>query len=240
MPIDVLAVCAHPDDAELTCAGLLLRAKAGGASIGVCDLTRGEAGTRGTAAERAAEAVAATAVLGLDVRVNLGLPDGALTCTLENRIRLVELLREHRPRLLIAPYWEDHHPDHSNTSLLAKEAWWFAGVAKHPGSGTPHRPEAMLHYMSRYQFLPSLVVDISAHWEQKRQAAACYRSQLHDPDRDEPETAISSPDYLEAWEGRHRYYGTLIGVGYGEPYLMRGPVPVGNPMSLVFGRRAIL
>lgn len=240
MALDVLAVCAHPDDAELTCAGLLLRAKAGGAAIGVCDLTRGEAGTRGTAAERDREAAAASAVLGLDERVNLEIPDGAVTCTLANRVRLIEVIRAHRPRLLIAPYWEDHHPDHANASHLAKEAWWFAGVGKHPGGGAPHRPEAMLHYMSRYQFRPSLVVDISDHWERKRQAAACYRSQLHDPQRGEPETAISSPGYLEAWEGRHRYYGSLIGVDYGEPYLMRGPVPIGDPMALAFGRRAML
>ena len=240
MAIDVLAVCAHPDDAELACAGLLLSAKAAGATIGVCDLTRGEAGTRGSATDRADEAIAASAVLGLDARINLELPDGALTCTLENRVRLVEVLREHRPRLLIAPYWEDHHPDHSNTSLLAKEAWWFAGVAKHPGIGNPHRPEAMLHYMSRYQFRPSLIVDISEYWNQKRQAATCYRSQLHDPERHEPDTTISSPGYLATWEGRHRYYGSLIGVDYGEPYLMRGPVPVQDPMALVFGRQAVL
>ena len=98
----------------------------------------------------------------------------------------------------------------------------------------------MLHYMGRYQFRPSLVVDISEHWERKRQAAACYRSQLHDPARGEPDTAISSAGFMDAWEGRHRYYGSLIGVDYGEPYLMRGPVPIGDPLALAFGRRAML
>ena len=240
MALDVLAFCAHPDDAELNCAGLLLRAKSSGASIGVCDLTHGEAGTRGTAAERDREATEAALVLGLDERINLDLPDGAVTCTLENRIKLIEVIRAHRPRLIIAPYWEDHHPDHTNTSLLSQEAWWFAGVGKHAGIGSPHRPESILHYMARYQFRPSLVVDISDHWQRKRKAVACYRSQLYDPTRGEPETAISADSFLDAWEGRNRYYGSLIGVEYGEPYLMRGPVPVEDPMTLTFGRRAVL
>ena len=158
MAVDVLAVCAHPDDAELGCAGLLLRCKAAGARVGVVDLTRGELGTRGNAKLRDEERSRATAILGLDVRLDLDLPDGFVERTVEYRTRLVEVIRNERPRMLVGPYWEDHHPDHVNTSLLMKDAWWFAGVAKHPGGPVAHRPEAMLFQLSRYVARPSLIV----------------------------------------------------------------------------------
>ena len=248
MAIDVLAVCAHPDDAELGCAGLLLRCKAAGARVGVVDLTRGELGSRGNAALRNEERTRATAILGLDVRLDLDLPDGFVERTVEYRTRLVEVIRSERPRMLVGPYWEDHHPDHINTSLLMKDAWWFAGVAKHPGGPSPHRPEAMLFQLSRYVARPSLIVDISEQFATKARAVACYASQLHrppaadaPPDADEePETYLSRSDFLAAWEGRHRYYGRMIGAEFGEAYLMRNPVPITDPMTLLAGRPGVM
>ena len=248
MGVDVLAVCAHPDDAELACAGLLLRCQAAGARVGVVDLTRGELGSRGTPELRAAERACATAILGLDVRLDLDLPDGFVEHTVECRTRLVEVIRAEQPRMLVGPYWEDHHPDHVNTSLLMKDAWWFAGVAKHPGGPSAHRPEAMLFYPSRYAQRPSLIVDISDHFATKARAVECYASQLHrQPPADtppdgpaQPETYLSRPDFLAAWEGRHRYYGRMIGATFGEAYVMRNPVPVTNPMTLLAGRPGVL
>ena len=248
MAIDVLAVCAHPDDAELGCAGLLLRCKAGGARVGVVDLTRGELGSRGNAALRNEERTRATAILGLDVRLDLDLPDGFVERTVEYRTRLVEVIRSEQPRMLVGPYWEDHHPDHVNTSLLMKDAWWFAGVAKHPGGPSAHRPEAMLFQLSRYVARPSLIVDISEQFTTKARAVACYASQLHPvgaadaaPAADaEPETFLSRSDFLAAWEGRHRYYGRMIGAEFGEAYLMRNPVPITDPMSLLAGRPGVM
>ena len=248
MAIDVLAVCAHPDDAELGCAGLLLSCKAAGARVGVVDLTRGELGSRGNAALRNEERTRATAILGLDVRLDLDLPDGFVERTVEHRTRLVEVIRSERPRLLVGPYWEDHHPDHVNTSLLMKDAWWFAGVAKHPGGPSAHRPEAMLFQLSRYVARPSLIVDISEQFATKARAVACYASQLHrpaaaegPPDADgEPETYLSRSDFLAAWEGRHRYYGRMIGAEFGEAYLMRNPVPITDPMTLLAGRPGVM
>ena len=248
MAVDVLAVCAHPDDAELGCAGLLLRCKAAGARVGVVDLTRGELGSRGNAALRNEERARATAILGLDVRLDLDLPDGFVERSVEYRTRLVEVIRSERPRMLVGPYWEDHHPDHVNTSLLMKDAWWFAGVAKHPGGPSPHRPEAMLFQLSRYVARPSLIVDISEQFATKARAVACYASQLHrsatadaPPDADgEPETYLSRSDFLAAWEGRHRYYGRMIGAEFGEAYLMRNPVPITDPMSLLAGRPGVM
>ena len=248
MAVDVLAVCAHPDDAELGCAGLLLRCKAAGARVGVVDLTRGELGSRGNAALRHEERARATAILGLDVRLDLDLPDGFVERTAEYRTRLVEVIRSEQPRMLVGPYWEDHHPDHVNTSLLMKDAWWFAGVAKHPGGPAAHRPEAMLFQLSRYVARPSLIVDISEQFATKARAVACYASQLHRPvsadaaaDADaEPETYLSRSDFLAAWEGRHRYYGRMIGAEFGEAYLMRNPVPITDPMTLLAGRPGVM
>ncbi len=248
MAVDVLAVCAHPDDAELGCAGLLLRCKAAGARVGVVDLTRGELGSRGNAALRNEERARATAILGMDVRLDLDLPDGFVERSVEYRTRLVEVIRSERPRMLVGPYWEDHHPDHVATSLLMKDAWWFAGVAKHPGGPSPHRPEAMLFQLSRYVARPSLIVDISEQFATKARAVTCYASQLHrpaaadaPPDADgEPETYLSRSDFLAAWEGRHRYYGRMIGAEFGEAYLMRNPVPITDPMTLLAGRPGVM
>ena len=248
MAVDVLAVCAHPDDAELGCAGLLLRCKAAGARVGVVDLTRGELGSRGNAALRNEERARATAILGLDVRLDLDLPDGFVERTAEYRTWLVEVIRSEQPRMLVGPYWEDHHPDHVNTSLLMKDAWWFAGVAKHPGGSSAHRPEAMLFQLSRYVARPSLIVDISEQFATKARAVACYASQLHRPAAAdappaadaEPETYLSRSDFLAAWEGRHRYYGRMIGAEFGEAYLMRNPVPITDPMTLLAGRPGVM
>lgn len=248
MAVDVLAVCAHPDDAELGCAGLLLRCRAAGARVGVVDLTRGELGSRGNAALRSEERARASAILGLDVRLDLDLPDGFVERTVEYRTRLVEVIRRERPRMLVGPYWEDHHPDHVNTSLLMKDAWWFAGVAKHPGGAPAHRPEAMLFQLSRYAARPSLIVDISGQFAVKARAVACYASQLHrpapadaPPGADaEPETYLSRSDFLAAWEGRHRYYGRMIGAEFGEAYLLRNPVPISDPMTLLAGRPGVM
>ena len=207
--------------------------------MGVVDLTRGEMGSRGTAEQRIRESEQASRILGLDKRVNLELPDGGLEQTLSLRTRLVEILRELRPRLVIAPYWENHHPDHAATSLLVKDAWWFAGVRKHPGAGDAFRPEILVFSTGRYRFQPSFILDITDEWETKRAAVAAYASQLHDPDSDEPQISTSSPDFLDALEGRHRYFGSLIGVPYGEPYLMRSPVPITDPLHLITGDRGV-
>ena len=252
MAVDVLAVCAHPDDAELACAGLLLRCQAQGARVGVVDLTRGELGTRGTPELRRQERARATAILGLDVRLDLDLPDGFVAHTVEYRTRLVEVIRAEQPRMVVGPYWEDHHPDHVNTSLLLKDAWWFAGIAKHPGGGAAHRPEAMLFYLSRYTLRPSLIVDISDQFATKARAAACYASQLHrTPAASAPGAAgpaapgeratyLSSPDFLAAWEARHRFWGGMIGATFGEAYLMRTPVPVTDPLTLLADRPGVM
>ena len=238
--VDVLAICPHPDDAELGCAGLLLSAQERGGRIGVVDLSSGELGSRGTPETRAQESRRASEIMRLDVRINLGMPDGAIEATIAARTELVSVIRRLKPRIVVAPYWEDHHPDHSATSELAKAAWWYAGVTKHPGEGPPHRPERLLHYLGRFRFAPSLIVDVTSVFDRKRQAALCYASQIDATSVAGPETFLSRPDFLESWEGKHRYLGSLIGAEYGEGYLMRQPVPVFDPLTLAGDRRAVI
>ena len=228
MSLDILAVAAHPDDAELGCGGSLLLAARTGLSAAVADLSAGEMSSRGTVARREAEAENATRILGLRERRNLGLPDAKIG---ENSgdsrsalIRLIQLIRETRPHIVLAPYWEDRHPDHEATGRLVKEACFFAGVAK-VGDGEPFRPNRLFHYMLSYPFTPAFVLDISDVWEQKREAIESYQSQFQ-PSDDGIRTAISGPGFLKLMEARAIWFGAMIGVAYGEPYYMSGPVPV--------------
>lgn len=242
MIVDVLAISPHPDDAELNCSGLLLQAKANGARIGVLDLTRGELGSRGTSEQRMREAEAARDVLGLDVRANLGLPDGFVRVDDSSLLALVGVLRAYRPRLVAAPHWDDHHPDHVAASALVRQAAFLAGLAKHPASGTPHRPEQVLYYLDRVSVQPDLVIDVSAVMDVKERALRCYAGQLFSAEDEDLgiSTALSRPDFLSAWRSRHVHFGSLIGVDHGEAYVLRSPVPMRNPLDLCWGRRGMV
>lgn len=247
--LDILAICAHPDDAELHCSGLLLMARQHGARIGVIDLTRGEAASRGTPELRQQEAAAAAAVLGLSLRENLGWPDARLASRAtvptapeqsDYLTTLITLLRRHRPRMVLTSHWDDHHPDHAACSMLVQQACYLAGIGNYPASGQPHRPEQVLYYLDRLGHRPDLVQDISTVFAQKLVAVQCYASQLHNPHGQQIVTPLASPDYLTQWQGRQQYYGSLIGVPYGEAYVLRQPVPLANPLHLLWGRQGIV
>ncbi len=240
MILDILAVCPHPDDAELHCAGLLMQARAGGASIGVLDLSRGELGSRGDAAGRARETQAATALLELTYRDNLGLPDGFLQSDRATVNRLVIAIRALRPRLIVAPHWDDHHPDHAATSQAVREAAFLSGLAKYPVDGAPHRPEQVLYYLDRVSMEPDVVVDVGATMAVKEQAVRCYAGQLHAPDGAGFQTLLSRQNFIERWRARHLHFGSLIGVDFGEAYVLRSPVPIRDPMTLCWGRRGMV
>src|SRR3954470_3603565 len=180
-PLDYLVLATHPDDAELGAGGTLLLLKAQGARVGVLDLTDGEPTPLGSPEIRRRETEAATAVLGLDWRGNLGLPNRRLVADLDARARLAGVLREVRPRVLFAPYWEDAHPDHVSASALVDAARFWAKLSKTDLPGEPHYPQRIFYYFSihlRVHPRPSLVLDVSPHLETKMQALACYRSQL--------------------------------------------------------------
>ncbi len=233
MQTDVLAFGPHPDDVELFCGGLLLKLKKQGYRAAIVDMTRGESGTRGTVETRAAEAEAAAAILGVESRINLGIPDGAISESEEQKIKVVEVLRRLRPRIVLAPYGEDRHPDHMHASRLVSEAAFFSGVARwHPGLA-PWRPELVIHYFMHRVETPSLIVDISAEMADKLKAVRAHKSQFYDPDSGEPETYISSPAFLESVKTRAAYFGFKIGVEYGEPFFVKSPLRIDNIMTLI-------
>jgi bacillithiol biosynthesis deacetylase BshB1 len=232
--LDCLLIAAHPDDGEISAGGTLLRMARAGRSIGIVDLTRGEMGTRGSEAERTLEAAAATEKLGLAVRHNLELPDSRVIVTVEAREALADLIRLHRPQILMAHHTEDLHPDHAAAGTLARQAWYFAGLARlgDPAGPPAHRPAHIFHFMSHDRFEPTVVVDIGPVWEEKLELVRCFASQLRPANADDNgEHFLFGADILERVETKARYWGERIGVRYGEPLLHRGPLPAGDLLS---------
>ena len=231
-PSDIVAFTAHPDDMELNCGGTLALAAKQGWKACAVDFTRGELSTRGDPETRATEAEAAAKALGLTCRVNLGFPDGHLNDTDDCRKAVVRLLRSLRPRVVIAPPLQDHHPDHIAVGALLSRCFYLAGVAKYLPSEEPWQPNGLLHYLGSRAAIPSLVVDITSVFAVRREAILCYRSQFYREGSAERPTRISHPDFLPAIEGRSRAFGALIGVAFGEAYTVEEPVPVQDLVSL--------
>lgn len=217
---DVLAIAAHRDDVEQTCGGTLLRMAARGLRTAILDLTRGEAGTRGTSEDRAREAAEAAKLLGVSRREALDLPDGAIENTLENRKKIVRVLREIRPRVVILPYWQARHPDHAIVATLGYEACFLSGLAKVETGAPPHRPFKIVYASLYADVRPSFVVDITPFIEQRHNALMAYKSQYANQAAGNtlfvPEEEIRERTFAEA-----RHYGLLAGVKYGEPFVQK-------------------
>ena len=240
-PLDILAIAAHRDDVEQTCGGTLLKAAQRGQHTGILDLTQGEMGTRGTTDDRAHEAEEGARILGVSWRRALDIPDGRVENTWENRLRVASVIRETRPRVVVLPYWKARHPDHYTTSLLGYEACFLAGLAKLGirGQGSevsksedgdplpPHRPFKIvyatlhiLHTSYYYDDRPSFVVDISQQFEAKLAAIFAYKSQFGD--QEEGKHVFPAHDAIRSSiEAMARFYGTLGGVRYAEPFLQK-------------------
>lgn len=232
--IDLLAIGAHPDDVEIACGGSVRTVTRGGGAAAIVDLTRGEAATRGTTEERLREAAAAAVVLGVAARDNLGLPDGALQDDDASRRRLAAAIRRHRPRILVAPYPEDDHPDHAAAGRLAVAANFLAGVGGYDVDGKRHRADVVLFYMMHRRFEPTLVVDVSAVYEERSAALACYRSQLHGVEiAPGLETNVGAPDFAVRVRARHRFFGEAIGVEFGEPFAAVAPPGLSDIRALL-------
>lgn len=234
-PVDLLAVGAHPDDVEMGCGGVLLLAAAEGRRTGIVDLTDGEASTRGTPEIRAQERDRATELLGVAIRQRLGLVDGTVGTEPDHRLALVGAIRELQPRVVVAPYPEDRHPDHAAAGRLAREACFLAGVGR-IGDGDPHRPARLYHFMAHQPFTPSVVVDVSSVWDQKMSAVRAYHSQFGDDA--EPATQIGGPRFLKLLEARASIHGAMIGVDRGEPFHQPGPVALTSLPGLDPAERA--
>ena len=217
---DVLAIAAHRDDVEQSCGGTLLRMKSMGVRTAILDLTQGEAGTRGSAEDRAAEAAAAARILGVEWREALDIPDGHVENTRENRLKIVEALRRVRPRVVILPYWTGRHPDHYTTSTVGYEACFLSGLAKIDTGAQPHRPFKIIYASLYADVRPSFVVDITQFIEDRHRALMAYQSQYANQDAGRglfvPEEEIRERTFSEA-----RHYGLLGGVRYAEPFVQK-------------------
>lgn len=224
MPIDALVFGPHPDDLELGLAGTIARETAAGRSVGLCDLTAGELGTNGTPEIRCAEAEEAARVLGAAWRENLGWPDGAIRPTPELVTSAVNLIRRHQPRVVAIPYWQDRHPDHRSASQVLEECVFKSGLLKYETGMAPWRPEWVCFYFINDGAPPSFVIDVSDHYERKRAALACYRSQFAPSGSDAAPTRLTSPTFRQLIESRDAQFGALAGVAFAEGVVVREPV----------------
>lgn len=223
---------AHPDDIELTSAGLAASLAAAGTRVVLVDLTRGELGTRGDMATRAREAAAAANVLGVAVRENLELPDGGLDRHDRSQLgTLVECLRRHAPALVVAPHFGDAHPDHVEASHLVTRACYLAGLARYPAAGERHRPKRVLYALYRGDARAQVVFDVTPVWERRVAALREHASQL-DPAAGDA-TYLTAPGFLAEVEARARVWGALAGVTYGEGYRTRGPLALTDARALL-------
>jgi bacillithiol biosynthesis deacetylase BshB1 len=233
--LDVLAVFSHPDDAELTMAGTLLKLKSLGYRTGVLDMTRGEMGTRGTPEIRAKEALEAARIMDLDVRLNLEQRDGHIAVDEETRRALVRVLRAQAPKVVFTSHWDDPHPDHAATARIVREAARLATMRRYDEEAglTVIKMPAIAHAVYSRLTIPSFIVDVSEFAEARMNAIRAYTSQFYSTQSSEPATRISEPRFLKQDESRMRYYGSLIGVEAGEAFYVREALNVEDPFALL-------
>jgi len=233
--MNILIFGAHPDDVELCCGGTVKKLTANGHDVTIADLTRGEMGTRGTSKLRRKEAEKASRILGVNNRVNIGLPDGGLHNDIEYRKSVIKVIRRFRPHVCFVTAPDDRHPDHTHATELLIDAIYFSGlknIETLDEDETPQkkwRPPHVLHYMQDRPFGPDIVVDITETMQSKLDAVLAYGSQFNVPEEKGENTYISSNRFFKNIEARARHYGHLIGVEFGEPFKYNGgPIPVNN------------
>lgn len=231
-PLDALAIAAHPDDVEQTCGGTLIRLAEMGYRTGVLDLTAGDMGTRGTPETRIEESREAGRQMLLGWRGNLRFPDARLENTLPARMTLAGELRRLRPRVMIVPYWEGRHPDHYKAGELAYEASFLAGLKKlDEGESVPHRPFKVIYSSMYAPAAPSFVVDISPYFERRMAALLSYQSQYGDGGEGS-DLFPKQAEIRERLGAIARYYGNLIGVRYGEPFVVKETMRIDDVVAM--------
>jgi N-acetylglucosamine malate deacetylase 1 len=224
MKLDILAFGVHPDDVELGCAGTIMAAIDQGKKVGIVDLTRGELGTRGTPTTRTQEAAAAAKIMGVDIRENLDMADGFFANDEAHQRKIIALIRKYQPDIILANAPEDRHPDHGRSAKFVSDAAFLSGLRKietiHDGvAQNAWRPAYTFHYIQDRFIQPSFVIDITAYMERKIEAVLAYGTQFNSADTSEPQTYISSPQFLETVKARALMLGKRIGVGYAEGYI---------------------
>ena len=234
MKLYALAFGAHPDDIEMSCGGTLSMLHRNGKTFGMVDYTRGEMGTRGNATIRAGEAKAAAKILGAEVRVNLGVPDSNIELNRKNHLKTIEVMRKYQPEIVFAPYREERHPDHAHVHELVRDAIFYAGLRKlKTGTLSPYRPKHAYYYMQHHTFIPTIYVDISHDFDTKVDAIKAHKSQFFNPASKDPQTILSTPEFMDYLLGRMRYHGRLAGVRYAEPFWTQEPITVANFDSVI-------
>ena len=237
MKLDILVFAVHPDDAELGCSGTILKHIAEGKKVGIVDFTRGELGTRGTAATRDEEAKDSAAILGLHARENLRFKDGFFKNDEEHQLEVIKMIRKYKPEIILTNALHDRHPDHGRAGDLANDAIFLSGLIKietHVDDVKQEawRPRLILQYIQDRYIAPDIIVDISDFIDQKTACIRAFKTQFDNPDRNEPQTYISSPEFLEAVIGRSREFGKIIGAKYGEGFTSRKLLGVDSLFSL--------
>lgn len=240
MKLDILVLPVHPDDAELGCAGVILKHIALGHKVGIADLTRGELGTRGSAEIRLQEAAKAAEILGLTVRENLELPDGFFENTREYQLKVIAAIRKYQPDIVITNAYHDRHPDHGRANELVEASAFLSGLRKIETFGEDGQPQAawrpsqVLHFIQDRYIKPDIIVDVTPYWDKKIASVYAYGSQFHNPEwsEDEPQTYISSPDFVDQINGRGREFGKSINATYGEGFTSRKILGVDDLLQL--------
>lgn len=240
MKIDILAVGIHPDDVELSASGTLMRQREQGYTFGLLDLSRGELGSRGSAELRTQEAEAAAQILGAAFREQLDLPDGFFDHAPDNVLKIIRVIRQHQPRIVLCNAPDDRHPDHGRAAKLVADACFYAGLIKIETTDAegkpqaPWRPQSVFHYIQDKQLEPDFIVDITPYFEKKMQAILAFGSQFFDPDAPEsgPRTPISGKDFLDFMEAKARVFGRPAQVPYAEGFICARTPAVENLFAL--------
>ena len=230
MELDYLVLAAHPDDAELYCGGTLIKMREKGYAVGILDLTRGEAGTLGSVEEREQETHNANRILQLSYRHNLGLPDSQLKDDQVTRKLIVDVIRQHRVKMLVAPLGPCRHPDHTTVYHLARSTHFFAGAGKFPSKYSPWRPLKVIYHLEYQDRRPTFVVDISTQFEDKMRAIESYTTQFYNPTNVKEKTLIASKRFREFMIARFKHYGNLVGCDYGEPFFVDEILRIDDPL----------
>ena len=239
MKLDILAFGVHPDDIELGCSGTLLVEKLNGKKTGIVDLTRGELGTRGSADIRDKEAAAAAKILQLDARENLGFADGFFKNDEEHQRRVIAIIRKYRPEIVLCNAPEDRHPDHGRSAQLVEDAGFLSGLRKIETideKGQPQeawRPKYIFNYIQDRYLQPDFVIDISAVIDNKVESIKAYATQFYNPALKEPETYISTPDFLDSVLYRSKMLGKMIGVKHAEGFISKKTIGLENFNNLI-------
>ena len=236
--VDILVILAHPDDAELCCAGTLLSSIEDGLKVGMVDLTKGELGTRGSDKIRLEEAADAAKVIGAEFRFNLGLRDGFISSDEESLIKVVEQIREHKPKIIITNSRKDRHPDHEAASRLVKKACFLSGLVKietnsNSKNQMPWRPKSILYTIQNDYVKPDFIIDITNFYDKKVEAIKCFKSQFYDPKNKEPKSFISSKEFMNFIDARAIEMGHSIGSIYGEGFTSENQLKIDSLNSIL-------